>query len=472
MGEGSREAPTGDFPFNLAPRSRTVAQEGRNSGDRESTQNGDDSVVPPDIISKELGDGSDDEGASGTGQETKKDYSMGHFSKWSMKNSFGLKPENNLLFPDSKQTDFEILGEQFVKIGESFERVFGDAQNEAKIVESVFISDLQKTLQDRKAELSTIDQQSGLTPLEKQERKQELEKEIDLQTLGIVSSKIKESEADLMEMEVETWLKQQDADLVAEAAATENDEEGEGRSKVDGEQDPLATSEDYFKSIVSNVQGFIEQRSKEDIDRVRRIFGYDDSEEVKRIKEEREALQMERKQVKEEREKRKQQIIELYKEQKKLEEKIFLKEQAEREKLSKQQKKEKEKLEAKQRRQREKQMRQMESDREKEQQRLNGTQRFGSVRRFFRSLTSPIFGKGLTTEEVTDEIQDLEQNPEFKKQLKKTRWANFLNLIRRSSKETQEEIYFRKEEELEEISQNCNVLEQIDAKLLESLEPE
>lgn len=114
----------------------------------------------------------------------------------------------------------------------------------------------------------------------------------------------------------------------------------------------------------------------------------------------------------------------------------------------------------------------MESDREKEQQRLNGTQRFGSVRRFFRSLTSPIFGKGLTTEEVRDEIQDLERNPEFKKQLKKTRWANFLNLIRRSSKETQEEIYFRKDEELEEISQNCSVLEQIDPVLLESLEPE
>lgn len=101
------------------------------------------------------------------------------------------------------------------------------------------------------------------------------------------------------------------------------------------EKDQLTTSEDYFKSIISNVQGYIEQRSKEDIDRVRRVFGYDDSDEVQRIKQEREKLQKERDQIRQERLKRRQQIIDLYKEQKKLEEKIILKEEAEREKLDK-----------------------------------------------------------------------------------------------------------------------------------------
>ena len=101
----------------------------------------------------------------------------------------------------------------------------------------------------------------------------------------------------------------------------------------------------------------------------------------------------------------------------------------------------------------------MEYERVKEQQRLNGTSQAGPIRRFFRSLTSPIFGKGQSTEEVNDKIEDLQKDPEFKKQLKQKRWYNFLNLIKRSSKETQEEIYFKKDEELEEISQNCNVLE-------------
>ena len=32
-------------------------------------------------------------------------------------NPFQLKPENNVLFPDSKQTDIEIIGESIGKIG-------------------------------------------------------------------------------------------------------------------------------------------------------------------------------------------------------------------------------------------------------------------------------------------------------------------------------------------------------------------
>ena len=76
-------------------------------------------------------------------------------------------------------------------------------------------------------------------------------------------------------MEVEEWLNDQ---------SIGNEPEDEKPS----------TSEDYFKSIVKNVQGYIEQRSKEDIDRVRKVFGYDDSAEVQRLIDEREKLQKEK----------------------------------------------------------------------------------------------------------------------------------------------------------------------------------
>ena len=61
---------------------------------------------------------------------------------------------------------------------------------------------------------------------------------------------------------------------------------------MDLDTDKPTTSEEYFKNVVTNIQGYIEQRSKEDINRVRRIFGYNDTAEVQRLKEEREKLQM------------------------------------------------------------------------------------------------------------------------------------------------------------------------------------
>jgi hypothetical protein len=75
------------------------------------------------------------------------------------KNILGLTPEYNILFPDSNKTDIEIIGDSFDKIGKSFEEVQKNVENEAKLVEQVFISDLQKTLGERKQGLSTKDPQ-------------------------------------------------------------------------------------------------------------------------------------------------------------------------------------------------------------------------------------------------------------------------------------------------------------------------
>ena len=59
-----------------------------------------------------------------------------------MRNPFELTPDKNVLFPDSKQTDAEILGESFEKIGQSFDKVLDDAQKEAKLVETIFNNEM------------------------------------------------------------------------------------------------------------------------------------------------------------------------------------------------------------------------------------------------------------------------------------------------------------------------------------------
>ena len=123
-------------------------------------------MTPPVVVSKQLKQ-EETNARDSSVVEKKTDYAMGHLSHVNMKNPFSLKPENNLLFPESNQTDIEILGESIGKISESFERVFGDARDEAKIVESVFISDLQKTLSDRKAELRNVEEELSLSPQEK-----------------------------------------------------------------------------------------------------------------------------------------------------------------------------------------------------------------------------------------------------------------------------------------------------------------
>ena len=91
------------------------------------------------------------------------DLTPGVYNK-SSKNIFGLTPEYNVLFPDSNKTDIEIIGDSFDKIGQSFEQVQKDVENEAKLVEQVFISDLQRTLGERKQELSPKDKKDGIDP--------------------------------------------------------------------------------------------------------------------------------------------------------------------------------------------------------------------------------------------------------------------------------------------------------------------
>lgn len=124
------------------------------------------------------------------------------------------------------------------KIGQSFDKVLDDVQKEAQLVEKIFISDIQKSLNERKSNLSPPGQDNQRSSDSKGGQGSNKDSSDGDRTSSDKADVIKFTDDDL-EKELEAWLKEQNS--------VGADSDGKGTS-----------SEDYFKSIVNNVQGYIE----------------------------------------------------------------------------------------------------------------------------------------------------------------------------------------------------------------------